>query len=75
MMRWIDGVVMSLRKRRMPLLLFFWLCLNLVVAPAVQSATGGQVSREQAYALGVLGLLTFGLSIYLFVVIFQPERF
>ncbi|MDX1976665.1 MAG: potassium-transporting ATPase subunit F [Pseudanabaenaceae cyanobacterium bins.68] len=55
--------------------LFFLLCLNLITAPALQAATGSEFSRAQAYALGVLLLLTFCFSIYLFVVMFQPERF
>ncbi|AFZ12165.1 K+-transporting ATPase, F subunit [Crinalium epipsammum PCC 9333] len=63
------------RKRPLPIQLFFLLCLNLLIAPAVQAATSIEVSRFQAYALGVLGLTTLGLSVYLFVVIFQPERF
>lgn len=61
------------QKRPLPLQLFLLLCLNLAVAPAVQAAGG--VSRGNAYALGLLGLVTLGLAIYLFVVILQPERF
>ena len=48
---------------------------NLVLAPMVQAATNNAISREQSFALGVLLLGTIALSIYLFVVIFQPERF
>lgn len=59
----------------MPLYAFLLLCLNLVIAPAVYAATSGVLERRQAYALGILGLLTFGLIVYLFVVVFQPERF
>ncbi len=63
------------RKRPLPLQLFLLLCLNLVTAPVVQAASGGELSRDNAYALGLLGLVTLGLCVYLFVVIFQPERF
>lgn len=62
------------RRQKLPLYAFLLLCLNLVVAPAVYAASGA-IERRQAYALGLLGLLTFGLIVYLFVVVFQPERF
>jgi K+-transporting ATPase KdpF subunit len=63
------------KRNPLPIQLFLLLCLNLVIAPAVDAATGEEITRKAAYALGVLGLVTFGLSIYLFAVIFQPERF
>jgi len=49
--------------------------LNLILSPLVQASTGGILSRGQSYALGLLGLVTISLFVYLFVVIFQPERF
>jgi K+-transporting ATPase KdpF subunit len=49
--------------------------VNLIIAPAVLAATGGELSRTQAYALGFLGLVTVAYSVYLLVVMFQPERF
>ena len=49
--------------------------LNLIVSPLVQASTAGILSRGQSYALGLLGLVTISLFVYLFVVIFQPERF
>ena len=63
------------RRQKMPLYAFLLLCLNLVIAPAVYAASTGVLERRQAYALGLLGLLTLGLIVYLFVVVFQPERF
>jgi K+-transporting ATPase KdpF subunit len=63
------------RRQKLPLYLFIVLCLNLITAPAVQAAAGETLSRNQSYALGILGLATVALSIYLFVVMFQPERF
>ena len=49
--------------------------LNLILSPLVQASTGGVLSRGQSYALGLLGWVTFSLFVYLFVVIFQPEKF
>jgi len=63
------------QRSKMPRLLTIALGLNLILAPAVQAATGNLLSRSQAYALGLLGFLTLALSVYLFVVMFQPERF
>jgi K+-transporting ATPase KdpF subunit len=62
-------------QRKVPRYLLFLLCVNLVVAPAVQAATGNEFSKTQAYALGILGLVTVALSVYLFVAMFQPEQF
>jgi K+-transporting ATPase KdpF subunit len=62
-------------QKKIPRYLFLLLWVNLAVAPAVRAATGNDFSRPQAYALGILGLVTIALSIYLFVVMFQPERF
>lgn len=63
------------RRQKLPSRILLLMCLNLVVAPAVQAATGTEFSRNQAYALGLLGLVTVALSIYLFFVMFVPEKF
>ncbi|MBO3457986.1 K(+)-transporting ATPase subunit F [Aetokthonos hydrillicola CCALA 1050] len=63
------------KLRSVPLKLFIALCLNLIVAPAVLAASGGAISRVNAYAIGLLGLVTVGLAIYLMMVMLQPERF
>lgn len=63
------------RRQKLPLYLFLGLCFNLVLAPAVFAATGGDLSRTQSYWLGALGLVTVALAIYLFFVMFVPERF
>lgn len=63
------------RKQKLPLYLFLALCFNLVVAPVVYAASGNEFSRTQAWALGLLGLGTLALSIYLFFVMFVPEKF
>ncbi|WP_295614413.1 potassium-transporting ATPase subunit F [Chamaesiphon sp. GL140_3_metabinner_50] len=62
-------------RRKYPTYLFLALCLNVVLASAAFAATGDAFSRPQIYALGILGLGTIALSAYLFVVMFQPERF
>jgi K+-transporting ATPase KdpF subunit len=64
-------------KTRHPLslLLFLGLISNLIFAPAIYAATGSELPQKTAYALGLLGLVTVALSIYLFFVIFQPEKF
>jgi K+-transporting ATPase KdpF subunit len=63
------------RRQKLPLYLFLTLCFNLLLAPAVLAATGGELSRLQAWAIALLGIVTVSLSGYLFVVMFQPERF
>ncbi|MBA3921766.1 MAG: K(+)-transporting ATPase subunit F [Nostocaceae cyanobacterium] len=65
----------ELRKRPLPLRLFLALCFNLILAPTVLAATDGAISRVNAYALGILALVTVALAIYLFAVMLQPERF
>lgn len=68
-------IAIEFYQKKIPRYLFLTLCFNLVVAPAVQAAAGVELSRTQAYAIGLLGLATVFFSIYLFVVMFQPERF
>ncbi len=63
------------KRNRLPLGLFLLLCFNLLLAPAVQAATPIAESRFSAYTITLLGLVTLSLCVYLFVVIFQPERF
>lgn len=63
------------RRQQLPLGIFLVLCLNLVIAPVVYAAADGTLERRSAWALGILGFVTLGLVIYLFVVVFQPERF
>ncbi|PMB08629.1 ATPase [Fischerella thermalis CCMEE 5201] len=62
------------KRQKLPLYLFIAMCLNLVVAPLVLAAEQ-QFSRTQAWALGLLGIVTVALSIYLFFVMFIPEKF
>ncbi len=65
-------------QQKLPRYLFLGLCFNLILAPAVFAATGGDLgdlSRSQAYWLTGLILAATALSIYLFVVMFAPEKF
>lgn len=62
-------------RGRIPLYLFLALCFNLFVATIVYAANDDALSRSQAWSLALLGLGTVVLSIYLFFVIFVPERF
>ncbi|MDV2993389.1 MAG: hypothetical protein N4J56_003043 [Chroococcidiopsis sp. SAG 2025] len=58
-----------------PFIIFLVLSLNVILAPVVYAATDGTWQRTQAYALGILGFVTLGLVIYLFDVVFRPERY
>ncbi len=63
------------RRQKLPLYLFLAMCFNLIVAPVVYAATSEQLSKSQAWGMGLLGLVTVGLCIYLFFVMFVPEKF
>ena len=63
------------KRNPLPFGLFLMMCLNLVIAPAVYASAGQAIERTQAWAIGLLALVTLGLAIYLFAVILQPERF
>ncbi|HEY9639836.1 MAG TPA: potassium-transporting ATPase subunit F, partial [Coleofasciculaceae cyanobacterium] len=71
----ISALSSSWRRRKLPAYLFLALCLNAIFAPAVFAATGGELHRLQAWAIALLGITTVSLSTYLFVVMFQPEKF
>lgn len=51
------------------------LLINLIISPLVYASTNQILSKGQSYALSLLGLVTISLFIYLFIVIFQPEKF
>ncbi len=61
--------------RKHPTYLFWAVLLNLALTSTALAATDNTFSPYQATALGVLILLAIVLSGYLFVVMFQPERF
>jgi hypothetical protein len=62
-------------RQRLPLVIFVGLCLNVLVAPCVYAATQANLEPRYAYALGGLGLVTLAIIIYLFDVVFRPERY
>lgn len=62
-------------RQKLPLYLFLAHCFNLILAPVVYAASGNELSRTQSWALGLLGLGTLALAIYLFFVMFVPEKF
>jgi K+-transporting ATPase KdpF subunit len=69
-------LIAHLRKHPHSWRLFLALCLNLILAQAVYAAAdSNQITRGNAYAIGLLGLVTIGLAVYLLVVMFQPQRF
>ncbi|WP_414756314.1 K(+)-transporting ATPase subunit F [Anabaena sp. CCY 9910] len=51
------------------------LCCHLIINPRVYAATSITLNQNSGWAFGILGAVIAGLVIYLFVVIFQPERF
>ncbi len=71
----LHDLVREWRRQKLPLHLFLALCFNLLIAPVVYAASANEFSRSQSYALGLLGLATVALSVYLFFVMIAPERF
>lgn len=63
------------RHKKIPLSIFLALCFNLILAPLVYASTDNTFSRGQAWALSLLGLVAVALGIYLFFVMFVPEKF
>jgi K+-transporting ATPase KdpF subunit len=68
-------IIKTFFSRKLPIYLLSILLINLIFSPLVYASTKDVLSKGQTYALGLLGLVTFSLFIYLFVVIFQPEKF
>ncbi|MBD2436876.1 potassium-transporting ATPase subunit F [Nostoc sp. FACHB-110] len=62
------------RKQKLPLVIFTVMCLNLALTQVVYAVDNIQPIRF-TWAYGVLGAVVIGMIFYLFVVIFQPERF
>ncbi len=62
-------------KYQLPIIIFLVMCLNLLIAPVVYANSGGSLDKVSAWAIGILGFTALMLVVYLFMVIFQPERF
>lgn len=71
----MQDVLTRFWQKRVPKILLLALLSSVVIAPTVQAATGISLDRGQMLALVLLGITTISLSVYLFIVIFQPERF
>lgn len=69
------AAIWASRHKKVPLTILIALCLNLILAPLVYASTGDTFSRGQAWALTLLGLVAIALGIYLFFVMFVPEKF
>ena len=72
---WLEMNLWGNRQGKLSLYVFLLLIFNLVLSPVVRASVGGTLSRGQSYSLSLLGLVVFSLFIYLFMVIFQPEKF
>ena len=71
----MQDVMTRFWQKRVPKIFLLALLSAVTIAPAVQAATNISLDRGQVLALVLLGITTISLSVYLFVVIFQPERF
>jgi K+-transporting ATPase KdpF subunit len=74
-MEMLTGLLTRFWHHRLAKSILLALLMAAAIAPTVQAATGGIADRGQTLAIVLLGLTTLALSVYLFVVIFQPERF
>lgn len=63
--------------KRQPFIVVLFLALSLssAIAPQIYAATGDEMTRQNAYAMGILLFIILALAIYLFIVILQPEKF
>jgi len=75
LMQAIAYSVSQLRKQKLAIKIFLALCLNLVISRVVYASTNTPLQIQFTWAYGVLCAVLLGLIIYLFVVVFQPERF
>lgn len=75
--REVKGIISLIKTKSnlLPLSLFFLLSSNLIFAPLIYAATGEEITRKAAWAIGVLILVTIAVAFYLLAVILQPERF
>jgi hypothetical protein len=62
------------RRQKLFLILFLGLSLNIIFTPIVYAAIG-KFEPRHSYAIAGLGAITLGIIIYLFDVVFRPERY
>jgi K+-transporting ATPase KdpF subunit len=63
-----------LNRKKLPIIFLLALCFNLVIGMKVYAVTG-KLEPRHTYALVGLGIITLGLVIYLFDVVFRPDRY
>jgi F subunit of K+-transporting ATPase (Potass_KdpF) len=61
-------------QKQFLLVFFFGLSLSVALIPLANAATG-TIEPRYAYAIGGLGLIILSVIIYLFDVVFRPERY
>jgi hypothetical protein len=70
----INCICQKWRRKKLPLIIFFGLSFNIIFVPIVYAATG-KFEPRHTYAIAGLGAITLGIIIYLFDVVFRPERY
>jgi K+-transporting ATPase KdpF subunit len=73
--RAIAYMQLQVRKPKFLLVILTALCLNLAISRVVYASSDSTLQIQFTWAYGVLGAVIMALIIYLFVVVFQPERF
>ncbi|BAZ11318.1 K+-transporting ATPase subunit F [Calothrix sp. NIES-4071] len=62
-------------RKKSPIIIFLLtLCFNVIIGTKVYAATGNLEPRHQA-AIAGLGIIIIGLIIYLFDVVFRPDKY
>jgi K+-transporting ATPase KdpF subunit len=62
------------RRQKLPLILLLALGFNIAIVPLVFAATV-KLEPRHTYTITGLGIIILGLIIYLFDVVFRPERY
>ncbi len=62
------------RRKKLPLIIFLGISLNIIFAPLVY-ANIGKFEPRHTYAIAGLSIITLGIIIYLFDVVFRPEKY
>ncbi|MEA5571708.1 potassium-transporting ATPase subunit F [Calothrix sp. UHCC 0171] len=70
----IFNIWRSFRRTKLPLIIFLGVSLNIIFLPIVYAATD-KIEPRHTYAIAGLSIIAFGIIIYLFDVIFRPERY